>query len=197
MQYLEQRSKWEHVKTSNYVYISYHSSYPPAVLCFAFQGSIKRYKIFESNFDLNSIADENQTNKYLKNNEAQRRITKLFDEIYALLWEKLWDKTPFQFTSRNHDYSITIIYNKKYSYPMQISYTYNGKYKSIGEGDDWSIMSLRLTMLPEDIVYTDKILKKLLVKYKKYNKKIYPDIDVVEEVGGNIVESRVIQEKRN
>jgi hypothetical protein len=119
-----------------------------------------------------------------------------FDKIASLLWEKLWDKTPFQYASKSDEYSVTIIYNKQYGYPMLISYVYNGKAKSVGEDDDWSIASLRLMMLPKDAIYSNVLLKKILNKYHLYCRTdIFPKIEKLENVGGDIVKGIVARVK--
>jgi len=197
MQYLKQRSKWEKVNTGTYAYIYLGMRYK--FYGFVSDNKLNKVYIVCNGADLKYMINKENFKRYFTF-LGQRKINDFiidgrFDEIASLLWEKLWDKTPFQYGSKSHDYSVTIIYNEQYGYPMLISYIYSGKAKSVG-GDDGSIASLRLMMFPEDTIYTNVLLKKILNKYHLYCRTdIFPKVDMIEEVGGNIVKSKLTQMK--
>lgn len=193
VQYLEQRSKWEEVNTGTYVYIDSVSKYYKFIqnnkLVKAFRFGMAnqlKYIIGKEDFIQRSLWGISRTDKEII-------LDARFDDIRTNLWEKLWDKTPFRYSNKSDDYSITIGYNKKYGFPMEIYYFYHGKYKSV-HGYDWGVASTRLTMFPKNTKYTDKLLKKLLEKYGKYHRKPIPDVKGIEKVGGDIIKGVVFEE---
>ncbi len=193
LQYLEQKQKWQEVNTKMYVYVSYRTLYPPAVLLFVSQGNITRYKIYETDFKLSSIASEHQTDKYLERTQTSINIDNLFIEINHLILQKLWDTIPFRSRSKSNDYRIEIIYNKEYGYPMMISTIYNEKSKSLYD-NLWAIGSTQLKLLPKNTKYTNSRLKELLDLYSNKSN-IYPKGKVIEEVGGDMIKGKIFQEE--
>ena len=197
IQYLEQRSKWEKVNTGTYVYIELDSKYYKFIqnnkLVKAFRiGNGKKLQqlIGKEAFIRRLLFGISRMDKELI---LDARLDARFDAIPTNLWEKLWDKTPFRFLHKSDDYSMTIFYNKKYGYPIMISHAYYNKYKHIHE-NSWNVINTRLTMFPKNTKYTDKLLKKLLEKYAKYYRKLLPDVETIEEVGGDITKGKIVQE---
>jgi len=197
VQYLKQKSKWKKVNTGTYAYIYLGEQYK--FYGFVFNNKLNKVFRVGNGADLKYMINKENFKRYFTF-LGQRKINDFiihsrFYEIASLLWEKLWDKTPFQYGSKSHDYSVSITYNKKYGYPMLISYVYNGKAKSIG-GDDWGIASLRLVMFPKDTIYTNTLLKKILNEYHSYYRSnIFPNIENSEKVGGDIVKGAVVRVK--
>lgn len=189
IQYLEQRSKWEEVNSGTYMYIDFPSQNYKFI-----QNNklVKAYRAW-SGWQLKGIISKEEFIRRYHILNEELTLDDRFDDIRAILWEKLWDKTPFRSSNKSDDYSITINYNKKYGYPIHISYIYNGKEFNI-HGNNWGVSSARLTMFPKNTEYTDKLLKKLIEKYKKYYRKPFPDLEIIEEVGGSTIKGGVFEE---
>ena len=111
MQYLEQKEKWENINTGNYVYIFYQSTQPPAILLFVAEGNTVRYKIFETDFELNSIANKYQTDKYLEITKTPINIDELFEIINHLILENVWESLLSIEGAKSSYKYITISYN--------------------------------------------------------------------------------------
>jgi hypothetical protein len=200
MQYLEQKSKWERENTGNYVYLQFHNG---GVYYFIKENDFVYSLRFGNAYSLESLKSKNDWNDfgYIRFGlEKDYLIESRFEEIQSILWEKLWDGTPLQRYNKSEQYSIEIVYNQKYGYPMMISHILHDKQgKPIPSSSascmldtSWHTSSIRLKMLPKDLQYDKEILQNILNEIKKYYKKAYPDVELVEKVGGGSIEGRVL-----
>ena len=195
LQYLEQRKKWEKTSTGTFSYI-YHDNLLGSKILFVHDNTPVKITPFRDAYTLDRVF----STEGLLDIASRHPIYSLdyfliesrFDDIRTSLFKKLWDNTPFQDRQESHMYSIKILYDSVYGYPMIVDKIYNGKNIILGQSIT-PILSVRLKMLPKQMRYSDELLKKLLQEYQTYDNKIFPDGNVRSERGGNIVSGAIFE----
>ena len=130
-------------------------------------------------------------------NSKKILIEARFDEIFLILWAKLWDKTPLE--DKRLQYPIEIGYDSIYGYPTGVLIHgggYDGCIK-MGKGKPYfKFTNFELKMFEKYTEFSEKIIDKILTNshyisyvYKKNNDK-FENNDIV---GGNIIKSSVIK----
>jgi hypothetical protein len=192
MQYLECRSLWEEKSTGSYVYLNMWDKH------YYFIKNNKLVKMFKygNGYEVEYIDDISNTKEsfiWMSNRfiEDQKYLFEAnFDEIRAILWEKLWDYTPFQFRTFSHNYSIDIIYHNDYGFPMKISYI-----DKDNPNEGWSKFFLHFHNFSGEAIYAFDLLQKYLDEYRSKYHNLFPEGKMINKVGGDIIKSMIFEEE--
>ena len=206
MQYLEQRQKWEKINTGTYA-LFYYNGCNPSRYYFIKNKIIYKMLRYGYPYDLDSVFDKKLINKFLTRgsyctnikNQNDVMIEARFNEIRQILWQKLWDKSPFR--KNNSYFTYKIGYDFQYGYPrVVITDRENNKDKHtlhITYPHAIFVVS-ELVMLSKGEKFTNQVLEDILKKYKaSYFKRRQSDIvenaKMINEVGGEMIKSAILR----
>ena len=194
MQYLEQRDKWEHKNTGNYVYLHVGSVIKAQYFVIK-DNKLYRYFYYGNPRELKWLA---KPTKFSQPSLFMKRklylIDRKFDIIKDIFIKKLFDRFPWK-SNQIDRYSYAILYDKENGYPKELFVNReNNKDKIVlGFIDSYTeFLANDLIMLPKNFKFTQKEMTKIMKKYKHHKKDVfYKDSNIVEKKGGDLIKSAI------
>ena len=110
--------------------------------------------------------------------------------IRAILWEKLWNYTPFQFRTFSYNHGFSIVYHNDYGFPMKISYIDKD---NLNMG--WSKFFLHFHDFHEEPIYTFELLQEYLDEHRSKYHNLFPEGKMINKAGGDIIKSMIFEEE--
>ena len=202
IQYLKMKQKWKAKNSGNYVVFygdrclqpSYYFIKDNRLVYILSGGYPPQYKYLIKGDKILKYISQGAFCRGYKNSK-KLLIEERFNDIVTILWDKLWDKTPFE--KKGLQYPIEIGYDIEYGYPRGILIKgggYNGCIK-IEEGKPYfKFLNEVLQIFKKNNTLSEKNIKTVLKSpIFSTDKKDNYRYEKKDTVGGNIIKSYLIE----
>ena len=196
MQYLEQRDKWEHINTGNYVFL-YAGDGMRMQYFIIKNNELYRYFLYGNPKELKFLAKPTKYSHlswFMK--KKGYRIKVKFNMIQDSLIEKLFDTLPWK-DNRQDRYIYTIAYDREYGYPKMLKIDRENNKEKITLGISFPYVEFvvdELIVLPQDFKFTKQEMEGIMKRYEFSRKDIFfNDSKIIEKRGGNLIQSGIFK----